>query len=81
MGFEPGMKVFKLSMSSFLSGDKGLFIFGARETKYLLNSSAIIRCSIVRPLIIMNEGFVDSLFFVWLLTFSKIFFWTETFFS
>ena len=85
LGFEPGMKVLKLGMSSFLSGDNDLFIFGARETKYLLNSSAIIRRSIMRSLLIINEGLMDSLFlprswfiaahvFLWLLTLSRIFF-------
>ena len=49
-------------MSSFLSGDKDLFIFGARETKYLLNSPAIIRRSIMRSLLIIIEGLMDSLF-------------------
>ena len=56
------MKVLKLGMSSFLSGKNDLFIFGARETKYLLNSSAIIRRSIMRSLLIINEGLMDSLF-------------------
>ena len=63
LGFEPAMKVLRLGMSSFSSGDNDLFIFGAGETKYLLNSSAIIRHSIMRSLLIINEGLMDSLFF------------------
>ena len=56
------MKVLKLSISLFLSGDRDLFIFGAKESKYLLNSSAIIQCSIMRSLLIISEDLMDSLF-------------------
>ena len=35
----------------------------ARDTKYLLNSLAIMRRSIIRLLLIMNDGFIVSLLF------------------